>query len=86
MKTIITFILLLGIMDAQAANVIWQEAESFNNSGKWSNDPQHIDIMGSPYLLATGLGTPVEDAVTNVAVKKSGPYMLWVRCRDWLPS
>jgi len=86
MKTIITFILLLGIMDAQAGNVIWQEAESFHSTGKWSNDPQHIDIMGSPYLLATGLGTAVADAVTNVSVKESGPYVLWVRCRDWLPS
>ena len=67
-------------------DVIWQEAEQFRSTGKWSNDPQHMDIMGSPYLLATGLGKPVEDAVTTVKVEKKGTYTLWVRCRDWLPS
>ncbi len=68
------------------AEVIWQEAESMGETGKWSNDPQHVDIMGSPYLLATGLGKPVDDAVSKVTVKKAGTYTLWVRCRDWLPA
>lgn len=66
--------------------VIWQEVESMADTGNWSNDPQHIDIMGSPYLLATGLGKPVEDAVAEVEVPEAGQYTLWVRCRDWLPS
>lgn len=69
-----------------ADEVIWQEAEQFETTGKWSNDPQHIHIMGSPYLLATGLGKPVADAVTTVTVEKAGAYRLWVRCRDWFPS
>ncbi len=69
-----------------AATVIWQEAESFEHTGTWSNDSQHVDIMGSPYLLATGVGRPVEDAVTTVTVPKGGLYTLWVRCRDWHPS
>lgn len=69
-----------------AADVIWQEAEQFASTGKWSNDSQHMDIMGSPYLLATGVGKPVDDAVTTVKVEKKGTYTLWVRCRDWLPS
>ena len=33
--------------------------------GGWTNDAQFIDQMGSPYLLAIGLGTPVADAVTT---------------------
>ena len=57
-----------------------------SHTGTWSNDPQHIDIMGSPYLLATGLGKPVDDAHTIVTVPSAGSYRLWVRCRDWLPS
>ena len=69
-----------------ASDVIWQEAEQFDSTGKWSNDPQHMDIMGSPYLLATGVGKPVDDAATSVNVEKKGTYNLWVRCRDWLPS
>jgi len=69
-----------------ANHVVWQEAESMDYVGKWSNDPQHVDIMGSPYLLATGLGKPVDDAVTEVTMPEDGRYTLWVRCRDWFPS
>jgi len=69
-----------------ANHVVWQEAESMNNTAKWSNDPQHVDIMGSPYLLATGLGKPVDDASTTVTIPEDGTYTLWVRCRDWFPS
>jgi hypothetical protein len=66
--------------------VVWQEAESMDSTGKWSNDPQHVDIMGSPYLLTTGLGKPVDDAVTTLTIPADGTYTLWVRCRDWFPS
>ncbi len=73
------------VMSLHAETVIWQEAESMGETGTWSNDPQHMDIMGSPYLLATGLGRPVEDAATTVSVPEAGTYTLWVRCRNWLP-
>ncbi len=79
-------LLLLSSSVAFAADrVIWQEAEAMADTGKWSNDPQHVDVMGSPYLLATGLGKPVDDAVAIVKLPKAGTYTLWVRCRDWLP-
>nr|MCU0781096.1 FAD-dependent oxidoreductase [Akkermansiaceae bacterium] len=71
---------------SSAAEVIWQEAEAFRQTGGWSNDSQHVDLMGSPYLLATGVGHPVADAVTGVKVPRAGRYRLWVRCRDWFPS
>ena len=90
MKTFISAVLLFllsAVSNAAAvADVIWQEAEQFASTGKWSNDPQHMDIMGSPYLLATGVGKPVDDAVTTVLVEKKDTYTLWVRCRDWFPS
>ena len=86
----ITFMWCLMLISASvtlaASHVVWQEAESMDNVGKWSNDPQHVDIMGSPYLLATGLGKPVDDAVTEVTMPEDGTYTLWVRCRDWFPS
>lgn len=66
--------------------VIWQEAESLAEAGGWSNDSQHVDVMGSPYLLATGAGFPVADAVGQVEIQTAGSYRLWVRCRDWYPS
>ena len=68
------------------AQVIWQEAEGLAKAGAWSNDPQHVDLMGSPYLLATGCGDPVADAVGEVTIPEAGTYKLWVRCRDWYPS
>jgi hypothetical protein len=71
---------------ASGREVIWLEAEGFDDTGKWSNDSQHVDLMGSPYLLATGVGRPVADAVTKVRVARAGTYRLWVRCRDWLPE
>jgi hypothetical protein len=55
-------------------------------TGRWSNDSQHVDLMGAPYLLATGCGEPVADAVGQVAIPEAGSYRLWVRCRDWYPS
>jgi len=71
---------------AAGQGVIWLEAEAFSNTGGWSNDPQHVDVMGSPYLLATGVGKPVADAVTAANIPAAGTYRLWVRCRDWLVS
>lgn len=67
-------------------SVIWLEAQRFNDPGGWKNDPQFIDQMGSPYLLAVGLGTPVKDAVTTAAVEKAGKYRLWARTKDWMPA
>lgn len=68
------------------AEVIWLEAESFEDTGGWANDPQFVDVMGSPYLLANGVDAPVEDAVTRARIPAGGPYRLWVRCKDWLPE
>jgi len=66
--------------------VIWLEAEGFQDNAGWSNDSQFVDLMGSPYLLAGGVGKPVADAVTNVEIAQTGRYHLWVRCKDWLPG
>jgi hypothetical protein len=68
------------------AEIIWVEAEQFQKRGGWSNDAQFIDQMGSAYLLAVGLGTPVVDASTTIRVPQAGRYRLWVRSKDWLPQ
>lgn len=86
LRCFVTGVVLVSIFAAAPAAVIWAEAESFDNIGGWSNDSQHMDIMGSPYLLATGVGNPVADAITRISVAQSGTYRLWVRCRDWFPS
>lgn len=60
------------------------EAESFADRGGWKLDTQFIDQMGSPYLLAHGLGQPVADAATTVTVAEAGRYFVWVRTKDWV--
>lgn len=49
----------------------------------WVIDQQFMDYMGSPFLLAHGLGIPVEDAKTKVVFPETGLYSVWVRTRDW---
>lgn len=60
------------------------EAESFDSHGGWKLDTQFIDQMGSPYLLAHGLGRPVDDAVTTVEFPAAGEYRVLVRTKDWV--
>ncbi len=67
-----------------AAQQVWVEAESFSNPGGWVTDTQFIDIMGSAYLMAHGMGKPVKDASTDVAVPREGKYRVWVRTKNWV--
>lgn len=69
---------------AVSARNILVEAESFSQHGGWVVDPQFMDIMGSPYLLAHGLGRPVADATTEVEFPDAGTYRVWVRTKDWV--
>jgi hypothetical protein len=75
--------LLIGGAWASAATVL-VEAESFADHGGWSLDTQFIGEMGSPYLLAHGLGTPVADATTKVKFPAAGTYHVFVRTKDWV--
>jgi len=69
-----------------AAELIWVETEQFADRGGWTCDGQFLDLMGSPYLMAVGLGTPVGDAHTTLTVAKPGRYRLWARTKDWVPG
>jgi len=62
------------------------EAEDFDNHGGWVVDSQFETQMGSPYLLAHGLGRPVADATTVIDLVEAGEYEVWVRAKDWVPS
>lgn len=55
---------------------------AFESNG-WALDSQFMDVMGSPYLLAHGLGIPVGDAVAEVEFPSAGKYHVWVRERNW---
>ncbi len=66
------------------ASEILIEAESLPNHGGWKLDTQFIDIMGSPYLMAHGLGKPVADATGEFQADESGTYTVWVRTKNWV--
>jgi len=69
---------------AEANEFLFVEAEQFASHGGWELDQQSMDQMGSPYLLAHGLGIPVKDATTTVTFPSAGTYRVWVRTRDWV--
>ena len=75
---------LVWCAEAHAAPLVLVETEGFAETGGWVIDQQFMDEMGSPFLLAHGLGTPVADAVTDVKFPETGEYRVWVRTRDWV--
>ena len=85
MKSVCTILLICLFTHVSGQkNVIFLEAESFSQMGGWLVDQQSMDQMGSPFLLAHGLGMPVEDAQTVVNIENPGDYYVWVRTRDWV--
>ena len=61
-------------------------AAAFACKGGWSLDTQFTESVGSPYLLAHGLGVPVVDAQTEAALPSAGRWRVWVRTRNWVPG
>lgn len=70
---------------ARSQNVLI-EAESFNQTGGWVVDPQFVEQMGSPYLMAHGMGIPVADASSTFQLEEKGNYHIWVRTKNWAPG
>lgn len=84
MKHLLSFILLLLSYYTQVQSAeLFLEAESFEKKGGWSIDQQFMDLMGSSYLIAHGLGTPVDDATTTVNFPQIGTYYIYVRTYNW---
>lgn len=85
---------ILGLLAAQTGfalskkpgsdEFLFLEAEGFDDRGGWELDQQSMDQMGSPYLLAHGLGIAVKDAVTKAKFPSAGKYRVWVRTKDWV--
>lgn len=84
-KLLLRLSLLFSAFSAMASgqNVLI-EAEQFDQTGGWDVDQQLMEVMGSSYLLAHGLGVPVKDAVTKTTFSSPGTYRVWVRTRDWV--
>ena len=70
-------------LSAQMKQTIFVEAESFTLKGGWVVDQQFMDVMGSSFLMAHGMGIPVNDASTLVKFPQKGKYKVYVRTRNW---
>ncbi len=79
----LSFLLLRATVN-MADSTVLVETEHFDRLGGWVVDQQFMDEMGSPFLLAHGLGIPVEDAETTIDFPETGEYRVWVRTRDWV--
>ncbi len=86
MKTFSVFITIIAISSislSQSKQSVFLEAENFQNKGGWVVDQQFMDLMGSSYLMAHGLGVPVPDAETAVEFPSAGDYNVFVRTYNW---
>lgn len=84
MKKICSLLCYLLCLQLVFANDLLVETELFQDKGGWLVESQFVSQMGSPYLLAHGLGRPVADAKTEIAIER-GRYHVWVRTKDWAP-
>jgi hypothetical protein len=79
----LVFFLAAIFLNLGVSGQVLLEAESFENKGGWVVDQQFTDQMGSPFLMAHGLGIPVKDAFTTVSFPVKGIYHLYIRTRNW---
>jgi hypothetical protein len=78
----LTFLFCSLLLSAQK-NAVLVEAESFSQKGGWVVDQQFMDLMGSSYLMAHGMGVPVADAKATIKVPSTGEYNVFVRTFNW---
>jgi len=86
MKTLFTLVAALTTFltsFSQSNNALFLEAKNFENKGGWVVDQQFMDLMGSSYLLAHGMGVPVADAEITVEFPSTGEYTIFVRTFNW---
>lgn len=82
MKKLLILLSMLVSFQLHAAD-LWVETETFTTKGGWVLDQQFMDLMGSPYLMAHGMGVPVADASTSVNIPEKGIWHVYVRTFNW---
>lgn len=85
-RFIALFLVVQIVYNFSTAQSILIEAESFDDPGGWVVDPQFVEQMGSPYLMAHGMGFPVKNAKTEFRVDQKGEFHVWVRSKNWAPG
>lgn len=86
MKLILSFFCILFVNYYAVSQDVLIEAESFDDPGGWVVDPQFVEQMGSPYLMAHGMGAIVRNASTEIKFSHKGEYNIWVRTVNWAPG
>jgi hypothetical protein len=86
LKSILSLALVFAWASSVHAESVLIEAEAFSDHGGWTNDTQFTALpkIGSPYLMAHGMGRPVRPATTHVEIPKGGTWRLLVRTKDWV--
>jgi len=85
LKVIVVLLFTVSCKNHEKARYLL-EAESFTDKGGWVVDPQFVEQMGSPYLLAHGMGKPVGDAKTEIRSDETEEFHVWVRTMNWAPG
>ena len=71
-------------MNLTKSNSVMLLATQFADKGDWTVEQQFVLQMGSSYLFAHGLGTPLaKDATTSFEIEEEGDYNLLVRTKNW---
>jgi len=81
-STVIIILIFPGFLFSNA-NALFLEAENFQNKGGWVVDQQFMELMGSSYLMAHGVGVPVANAETIAEFPSTGEYNVFVRTFNW---
>ena len=81
--SVLVCFLALSCSLATHEDAVFIEAASFDNKGGWVVDQQFMDLMGSSYLMAHGMGVPVADAKTAVQFPSTGQYTVFLRTFNW---
>lgn len=79
---VLLFAIVANMAMAQSASLL-MEAENFSKKGGWVVDQQFMDLMGSAYLMAHGMGVPVANAEMSVEFPATGKYDVYVRTFNW---
>lgn len=64
-------------------NNIFIEAEIFEEKGGWVVDTTSMETIHSAYLMAHGIGVPVDDAISHFEITDDSEYYIWSLTRDW---
>ena len=83
LRICLAWAILIGATACSGKANLLVETESFSDKGGWIVDNQFMEMMGSPYLMAHGMGVPVLDASTVVELPETGTYRIYARTYNW---